>query len=58
MPKLSPYIDDMREIISGLLQCSVDQVSVKATTSEKLGFVGNEKGIKAYAVALLVKEEG
>ena len=56
-PKLSPYIDDMREIISGLLQCSVDQVSVKATTSEKLGFVGNEQGIKAYAVALLVKEE-
>ena len=56
-PKLAPYINDMRDVIAGLLQCSVDQVSVKATTSEKLGFVGNEEGVKAYAVALLLKEE-
>jgi len=56
-PKLAPYINDMREVISGLLQCSIDQVSVKATTSEKLGFVGKEEGVKAYAAALLLKEE-
>jgi 2-C-methyl-D-erythritol 2,4-cyclodiphosphate synthase len=56
-PKLAPYINDMREVISGLFECSVDQISVKATTSEKLGFVGNEEGVKAYAVALLLKEE-
>ncbi len=56
-PKLSPYINNMREVISRLLECSVDQVSVKATTSEKLGFVGMEQGVKAYAVVLLVKEE-
>ena len=56
-PKLAPYINDMREVISGLFQCSIDQVSVKATTSEQLGFVGNEEGVKAYAVALLLKEE-
>lgn len=56
-PKLAPYINDMRKVISGLLQCSIDQVSVKATTSEKLGYVGNEEGVKAYAVALLLKEE-
>ena len=56
-PKLAPYINEMREVISGLFQCSVDQISVKATTSEKLGFVGSEEGVKAYAVALLLKEE-
>ena len=56
-PKLAPYINDMRQVISGLFQCSIDQVSVKATTSEQLGVVGNEEGVKAYAVALLLKEE-
>jgi 2-C-methyl-D-erythritol 2,4-cyclodiphosphate synthase len=56
-PKLAPYINDIRKEISGLLQCSIDQVSVKATTSEKLGFVGAGQGIKAYSVALLLKEE-
>ena len=56
-PKLSPHIKNMREVISGLLQCTVDQVSVKATTSEKLGFVGSGQGVKAFAVVLLLKEE-
>jgi 2-C-methyl-D-erythritol 2,4-cyclodiphosphate synthase len=56
-PKLAPYIDEMRSNIAGLLKCSIEQVSVKATTSERLGFVGSEEGIKAYAVALLLKEE-
>lgn len=56
-PKLAPYIDEMRAVIAGLLQCSIDQISVKATTSEKLGFAGNEEGLKAYAVAALLKEE-
>jgi 2-C-methyl-D-erythritol 2,4-cyclodiphosphate synthase len=56
-PKLSPHIKNMREVISGLLECNLDQVSVKATTSEKLGFVGSMKGIKAFSAVLLLKEE-
>jgi 2-C-methyl-D-erythritol 2,4-cyclodiphosphate synthase len=57
-PKLAPCIEEMRKVISGILQCSIDQISVKATTSEKLGFVGRGEGVKAFAVALLLKEEG
>lgn len=56
-PKLAPFIEEMRKSVSGILECSIDQVSVKATTSEKLGFVGTEEGVKAYAVAMLLKEE-
>lgn len=56
-PKLAPHIVKIREIIAGLLECSADQVSVKATTSEKMGFVGNENGVKAYANVLLMKSE-
>jgi 2-C-methyl-D-erythritol 2,4-cyclodiphosphate synthase len=54
-PKLRNYIDTMREIMSEILSIHVDQVSVKATTTEKLGFVGREEGISAYAVILLQK---
>lgn len=52
-PKLRPYIDSIRENIASLLEVSVQQISVKATTSEKLGFVGREEGISATAVVLL-----
>jgi len=54
-PKFRPHIDDMRSIISELLEVDVDQVNVKATTSEKMGFLGREEGIAAQAVALLTK---
>lgn len=54
-PKLRNYIDNMREIMSEILSINVDQVSVKATTTEKLGFIGREEGISAYAVILLQK---
>lgn len=54
-PKMAPYILKMRETISSILECSIEQVSVKATTSEKMGFVGTEDGVKVYAVVLLVK---
>jgi len=56
-PKLNPYIMNMRESISEILNLSLDQVSIKATTSEKMGFVGKEKGIKVYAVVLIYKDE-
>ena len=55
-PRLRPHIQAMREKIASSLQVDVGQVSVKATTTERLGFVGKEEGIAAEAVCLL--EEG
>jgi 2-C-methyl-D-erythritol 2,4-cyclodiphosphate synthase len=52
-PKLAPHIDTMRRNIAEDLQCDVSQVSVKATTTESLGFTGREEGIAALATALL-----
>ena len=54
-PKLRPYIDLMRERIAAAAGISVEQVSVKATTTEHLGFEGEEKGVSATAVVLLMK---
>jgi 2-C-methyl-D-erythritol 2,4-cyclodiphosphate synthase len=54
-PKLAPHIYEMRSAISGVLGCEIDLVSVKATTTEKLGFVGTGEGISAHAVVLLKK---
>ncbi len=54
-PKIAPYIPEMRSIISGILETSPDNISVKATTTEKLGFTGREEGIVALAVVLLEK---
>jgi len=52
-PKLKPYIVEMRKKISKELGLELDRVSVKATTEEKLGFTGEEIGVKSYAVVLL-----
>ena len=52
-PKLSPYILDMRQNIAVAFGVNVDQISVKATTEEKLGFTGSGEGIAAHAVCLL-----
>ena len=52
-PKLAPYIVKMRECMASEMGCSAGQVSVKATTTEKLGFVGRSEGCEVYAVALL-----
>jgi 2-C-methyl-D-erythritol 2,4-cyclodiphosphate synthase len=52
-PKLAPHVDAMRSRIAAALGCDVDAVSVKATTSEKLGFAGRGEGIAAMAVVLL-----
>lgn len=54
-PKLAPFNQAMRENIAADLQTSIDNISVKATTSEKLGFTGRQEGIMASAVVLLVK---
>lgn len=55
-PKLSPYMDDMRQSIAEVLGVDIENVSVKATTTEKMGFVGTGEGIAAYAVVLLVND--
>ena len=57
-PKLRPYIDAMRESIATLLNIETSRVSVKATTSEQMGFVGREEGVAVYAVALLLLKQG
>ena len=54
-PKLRPYIDTMRARLAEAMGVDVEQVSVKATTTEKMGFEGEEKGISAHAVCLIEK---
>ena len=55
-PKLNPHIPAMQKVLAGLMGVADDAVSIKATTTEHLGFVGREEGIAAYAVCLLEKE--
>jgi 2-C-methyl-D-erythritol 2,4-cyclodiphosphate synthase len=55
-PKISPYVEKMRNRISEILSCDIEQVSVKATTTEGLGFTGREEGIAAMATILLKKK--
>lgn len=54
-PKMAPHIEAMRALVAADLGVEVDQVNVKATTTEKLGFTGREEGIAVHAVALLVR---
>jgi len=56
-PKLAPYIDQMRKNIADTCHADISQVSVKATTEERLGFTGREEGISAHCVALLERKE-
>ena len=53
-PKLNPHIEEMRTCLASVLGVDVDDVSIKATTTEPLGFVGRKEGIAAYATALLI----
>ncbi|MGA7836866.1 MAG: 2-C-methyl-D-erythritol 2,4-cyclodiphosphate synthase [Ignavibacteriaceae bacterium] len=54
-PKLASYIPKMQEKIAKLLSTEIENISVKATTTEKLGFVGREEGVSAFATVLLIK---
>jgi len=56
-PRMAQHIEAMRVIISGDLGCDINQVNVKATTTEKLGYVGRKEGISAHAVVLLQMKE-
>ncbi|EKN62696.1 2-C-methyl-D-erythritol 2,4-cyclodiphosphate synthase [Schinkia azotoformans MEV2011] len=54
-PKMAPYIEEIRARIASLLEAEIGQINVKATTTEKLGFIGRSEGIAAQAVILLTK---
>lgn len=54
-PKIKPYIEEMRKKIAQILEINIERISVKATTEEKLGFTGDETGVKSYCVILLEK---
>ncbi|MCF8303986.1 MAG: 2-C-methyl-D-erythritol 2,4-cyclodiphosphate synthase [Bacteroidales bacterium] len=56
-PRMFPHIADMKETLAEAMGIDKEQISIKATTTEKLGFVGLEEGISAYAVALIEKKE-
>ena len=55
-PKMNPHIPAMKECMAHVIGCDADDISIKATTTEKLGFTGREEGISAYAVALIQKD--
>jgi 2-C-methyl-D-erythritol 2,4-cyclodiphosphate synthase len=54
-PKINPHIDEMKKTLAPLMNVAEEDVSIKATTNETLGYVGREQGVNAYAVALITK---
>lgn len=55
-PKIAPYVPQMQQVIADILHLSIMDVSIKATTAEKLGFIGREEGVVAYASILLERK--
>lgn len=55
-PKLNPHIEHMKDVLAEVMHTDRENISIKATTTEKLGFTGREEGISAYAVVLIEKE--
>lgn len=54
LPKIAPYIPEMKKALAETLRISIKNISIKATTSERLGFVGREEGVCAHAICLLI----
>ena len=54
-PKINPHVEAMKNCLAPLMNISTEDISIKATTTEKLGFTGREEGMSAYAVALIEK---
>ncbi len=55
-PKVNPHIDEMKKVLAPLMHISTDDVSIKATTTETLGYVGRQEGVNAMAVALIARD--
>lgn len=55
-PKIAPCVDKMRSVLARVLEADVDAISIKATTGEKIGFVGREEGVEAFATVLLARQ--
>ena len=55
-PKLNPHVEQMRKCLAQVMHTDEDNISIKATTTEKLGFTGRQEGISAYAVALITHD--
>jgi 2-C-methyl-D-erythritol 2,4-cyclodiphosphate synthase len=55
-PKVNPHIPEMKKVLAPLMNISVEDISIKATTAERLGYIGREEGVNAYAVALIKKD--
>ncbi|MFT3704124.1 MAG: 2-C-methyl-D-erythritol 2,4-cyclodiphosphate synthase [Agriterribacter sp.] len=56
-PKIKPYVQQMQQVIADILSLTPKDVSIKATTTEKMGFAGREEGLMAYATVLLIKKD-
>ncbi len=56
-PKVNPHIPEMKKVLAPLMNLTEEDISIKATTNESMGYVGREEGVNAYAVALICKEE-
>jgi 2-C-methyl-D-erythritol 2,4-cyclodiphosphate synthase len=56
-PKINPHIKQMQEVLAPIMEVTTNDISIKATTNEKLGYVGKGEGVNAYAVALIYKKE-
>lgn len=55
-PRIAPFIQEMKEVISRILEISPDDISIKATTTERLGFTGREEGIVAFSTTIITKD--
>jgi len=55
-PKVNPHIPEMKKVLAPLMNIDEDDISIKATTAERLGYIGREEGVNAYAVVLIKKE--
>jgi len=56
LPKIKPYVSAMQKVISGILEVTEKDISIKATTTEKMGFAGREEGLMAHASVLLIRK--
>ena len=58
VPKIKPYVPEMQKVIAGITSLTINDISIKATTTEKMGFAGRQEGLMAYATVLLEKIDG